>query len=93
MKAIWNGKVIAESEDTIEVDKAMYFPKESVKLEYLSPSTMTSVCSWKGTASYNDIVVDGKVNNNAAWEYKSIKSPSAKAIEGRIAFWNGVEIQ
>lgn len=93
MKAIWNGTVIAESNDTIEVDKAHYFPIESVKKEYLQPSEFTTVCSWKGTANYNDIVVDGKTNQNGAWIYKSIKSPSAKAIEGRVAFWNGVEIR
>jgi len=93
MKAIWNGAVIAESNDTIEIDGAKYFPISSVKKEFLKPSEFTTFCSWKGTASYNDIVVDGKTNKNAAWIYKSIKSPSAKAIEGRVAFWNGVEVQ
>jgi uncharacterized protein (DUF427 family) len=93
MKAIWNGTVIAESDDTIEVDGAKYFPSASVKQEYLKPSEFTTVCSWKGTASYNDIVVDDKINKNGAWIYKSIKSPSAKAIEGRVAFWNGVEVR
>ena len=91
MKAIWNGKVIAESDKTINVEGNRYFPPHTVNKEFLSESSTQTVCHWKGTASYYDVVVDGKTNKNAAWYYPE---PSALAdkIKGYIAFWHGVEV-
>ncbi len=91
MKAIWNEKVIAESEDIVNVEGNSYFPVASVKKEYLNKSDLRTVCHWKGTASYYDIVVEGKRNENAAWYY-SEPSKLAESIKGRIAFWKGVRI-
>lgn len=92
MKAVWNNKIIAESEDTIVIENNHYFPSDSIKKEYFSPSTTTTVCPWKGTASYFNITVDGKKNNDSAWYYPEI-SHLAKPIQGRIAFWKGVRVE
>lgn len=91
MKATWNGTVIAESDDTVVVEGNQYFPAESVKWEYFQPSETHTVCGWKGTASYYDVVVDGKTNSDAAWYYPETKD-AAKEIEGYVAFWKGVEV-
>lgn len=91
MKAIWNDTVVAESDDTIVVEGNHYFPAESVRTELFRPSETHTVCGWKGTASYHDIVVDGQANTDAAWYYPEAK-PDAKNIEGRIAFWKGVQV-
>ena len=91
MKAIWNGAVLAESDDTEVVEGNHYFPAESLRTEYFQPSETHTVCPWKGTASYYDVVVDGDVNGDAAWYYPEAK-PDAKNIEGRVAFWKGVEV-
>ena len=91
MKAIWNNKVIAESDDIIKVEGNSYFPKDAVKEEYLRSSQHHSVCPWKGTASYYDVVVEGKTNKDAAWYYPEPKD-AAKEIRGRVAFWKGVEV-
>ena len=91
MKAIWNGKIIAESEKTINIEGNQYFPPESVNKEFLSASETHSVCHWKGIASYYDIVVDGRTNNDAAWYYTE-PSALANKIKGHIAFWHGVEV-
>ena len=91
MKTIWNGAVLAESDDTEVVEGNHYFPAESLRSEYFQPSETHTVCPWKGTASYYDVVVDGDVNGDAAWYYPEAK-PDAKNIEGRIAFWKGVEV-
>ena len=91
MKAIWNDKVLAESEDTVVVERNHYFPASSVDSALLQPSDKTSVCPWKGTASYHDVVVDGEVNKDAAWYYPEPK-PKAEEIRDRIAFWRGVEV-
>ncbi len=90
-RAEFNGQVVAESDDTVVVDGNHYFPESSLKSEFFRESAKSSVCPWKGTASYRDVVVDGKVAEAAAWVYPSTK-PEAKNIEGRFAFWNGVEV-
>ena len=91
-KATWNGRVIAESDKYETVEGNVYFPPEALKREFLTPSSHTTVCSWKGTAHYYNVVVDGKENKNAAWYYPDPK-PAAKTIKDHIAFWRGVEVQ
>lgn len=91
MKAIWNGKVIAESSNTVIVEGNHYFPMESVKREYLVDAETKSICPWKGTASYFSIKVDGRINTDAAWYYPNPKE-KAKNIENHVAFWRGVQI-
>jgi uncharacterized protein (DUF427 family) len=92
VRAIWNGKVIAESTDTVVVEGNHYFPRDAVNAGYLRDSDLYSVCPWKGKASYHTLEVDGKVNADAAWFYPEPKA-RAKQIEDRIAFWRGVTIE
>lgn len=91
MKAIWNGQVIAESDQTVVVDSNHYFPKSSLVEGLFKPSATKTTCSWKGEASYYTISVDGKDNVDAAWCYESALD-AAKNIEGHVAFWKGVEV-
>ena len=92
MKATSKGETIAESNETVVVEGNQYFPAESIKREFFQPSETHTVCGWKGTASYYDIVVNGETNKDAAWYYPEAK-PDAKNIEGYVAFWKGVEIK
>jgi uncharacterized protein (DUF427 family) len=91
-KAIWNGKVVAETDRFEEVEGNIYFPPESLKREYFSETDHSSVCPWKGTAGYFTLTVDGKTNPNAAWIYREPKQAAAK-IKDHVAFWRGVEVQ
>lgn len=91
-KAIWNGKVIAESDDTVVVEANHYFPPDSLNRQLLVESDHQTVCGWKGTARYFDIVVDGKSNQQAAWYYPNPKE-AASNIRDHVAFWKGVEVQ
>jgi len=91
-KAIWNGTVIADSDATVIVDGNHYFPADTLVKEHFQDCDTTSVCGWKGTASYYDVVVDGQVNSGAAWFYADPK-PEAANIRGHVAFWKGVEVQ
>jgi len=91
MKAIWNGNMIAESNDIVNIEGNSYFPIESVNNEYLKDSETHTVCPWKGTASYYDLKVDGKTNPDAVWYYPT-PSGLASSIKGRVAFWKGVQI-
>ncbi len=92
VKAIWNGKEIAASEECIVVEGNQYFPPESVKKEYFKDSSNSSICPWKGTASYYNLEVDGESNSDAAWYYPD-PSKAAMEIKDYVAFWRGVEIQ
>jgi len=91
-EATWNDTVIAQSDETIMVEGNHYFPPESVDRTYLRKSDMHSRCPWKGTADYYDVVVDGSVNQGAAWYYASPK-PAASDIKNYVAFWRGVKVK
>ena len=91
-KAVWNGTVIAESDDTIVVEGNHYFPRNALNEEFFSSSDVESRCPWKGSAGYFDVTVEGKLNPGAAWFYAEPK-PAAADIAGRVAFWRGVLIE
>ena len=91
-KAIWKGVVLAESYHTEMVEGNHYFPPESVNMEYFKENDKHTVCPWKGTASYYDVVVDGDVNKGAAWYYPEPK-PAAANIKNHVAFWHGVQVE
>jgi len=91
MKAEWNNQTIAESDDTIVIENNHYFPLQSVKSEYLKPSSTHSTCPWKGLASYYTLDVNGKQNPDAAWFYPEPKD-AAVQIKNYVAFWKGVKI-
>lgn len=90
-QATWNGEVIAESDDTVVVENNHYFPLASVRDGVLSESDTTSVCPWKGTASYFSVSVGGDVNTDAAWVYPEPKDAAAE-IKDHVAFWKGVTV-
>lgn len=92
--ASWNGAIIAQAtDDQVQiVENNVYFPASAVKQEYLRPSSHTTVCPWKGTASYYDLVVDGQTNATAGWYYPEPKD-AAKQIAGHLAFWRGVTVE
>jgi uncharacterized protein (DUF427 family) len=91
-KATWEGAVLAESNQTVEVEGNQYFPPDTIKQEYFKPSPAHTECPWKGTASYYDLEVNGKRNQGAAWFYPEPK-PAAKQIKGHVAFWKGVKVE
>lgn len=91
MKAIWNDKVLAESEDTVVVEGNHYFPADSMEKAFFASSEHTSFCPWKGTASYYHIDVAGDRNADAAWYYPDPMKAAAE-IKDHVAFWKGVEI-
>ena len=91
-KAIWQGTVIAESDEFEIVEGKLYFPRGAIKAEFLEASEHSSVCPWKGIASYYHVVIDGERNENAAWFYPDPKAAAAN-IKDHVAFWNGVTVE
>lgn len=92
MKAVWNGKVVAESDDLVLVEGNQYFPMSSLNRDYVTFSNHKTTCPWKGQASYYSLLVDGELNTDAAWYYADPK-PAAAEIKDRVAFWKGVKIE
>ncbi|WP_027481761.1 DUF427 domain-containing protein [Deinococcus pimensis] len=92
MKATWNGRVIAQSDDTVVVEGNHYFPLDAVDKDVLRPSATHTTCPWKGEASYYTLDVDGHTNPDAAWYYPEPKD-AARRIQGRVAFWKGVKVE
>jgi uncharacterized protein (DUF427 family) len=92
MQAIWNGAVLAESDDTVLVEGNHYFPRDSLNEEYFTPSWLRTICPWKGIASYYTVDVDGVASADAAWYYPK-PTILARRVKGRVAFWRGVEVR
>ncbi len=90
-KAEWNGVTIADTTDTVVVENNHYFAASAIDPALLTPSPTTSICGWKGTAHYYNVVANGQVNKDAAWYYPDPKD-AAKEIKGRLAFWKGVRV-
>ena len=91
MKAVWNNKVLAESNETIQIEGNHYFPPSTINKEYFQDSETHTTCPWKGIASYYNIEVDDSNNRDAAWYYANPKD-AAKEIKDYIAFWRGVRV-
>ena len=91
MKAVMNGVVVAQSNETIVIENNHYFPPAAVRKETLRESAHRTTCPWKGEAHYYDVIVDGVESKNAAWSYPQPKD-AAKEIAGYVAFWKRVEV-
>lgn len=95
-KAIWNGQVLAESDQTIRIEGNAYFPPDSINRDLFIPSDHHTICPWKGEASYYNVVVGGKSNEDAAWYYPTPKEGSIDRVgqdfSNYVAFWHGVEV-
>jgi len=91
MRAIWNGEVIAESDDIVTVEGNAYFPRTALRADVIRPSAHTSICPWKGAAQYFTLEAGGQTNADAVWYYPEPK-PDAEHIRGRVAFWKGVQV-
>lgn len=93
-KATWNGTVLAEAADgeVERVEGNVYFPPDALRREFFRPSEHHTICPWKGTARYYDVVVAGETNENAAWYYPE-PGNAARQIRDHVAFWRGVRVE
>jgi len=91
-RASWNNAILAKTERFESVEGNTYFPPETIRMAYFRPSETHTICGWKGVASYYDVVVEDKVNKDAAWYYPDPK-PAATHIKDYVAFWRGVKVE
>lgn len=90
-KAVWNGTVIAESDETVVVEGNHYFPRESLRDDVVTDSATHTTCPWKGVASYYSLSADGTTSPDAVWYYPD-PLPGAEQVRGRVAFWKDVQV-
>lgn len=92
MKALWRGRLIAESDRTLEVDGYRYFPRDAVRMELLrrSPKSASDRQCPHGVQFY-DVGDDVDRSERAAWSYEA-PGDSMKKVERWIGFWEDVEV-
>ena len=90
-KAIWEGVVLAEAASCVAVDGRHYFPPDSLRRQYLQPSTTHILSSNKGPAHYFHVEVNGKRKPDAAWFYPEPRDLGF--LQGHVAFSEDVEIE
>ena len=89
----FDGETIADSTRALRVletshPSTIYFPRADVRMEFLRPARGSSVCEWKGQASYFDVVCGHKTSPAAAWSYAD-PSPAYRDLAGAVAFYPG----
>lgn len=92
MKAVWRGRVIAESDRTLEVGGYRYFPRDCVRMDLLkvAPKNASDLECPHGVQFYD--VVDGdRRSDRAAWSYEAPLS-KMKAVDHWMGFWEDVEV-
>jgi uncharacterized protein (DUF427 family) len=91
-KALWQGQVLASSDDFEVVEGNIYFPPDAVDRRFFKDSATTTQCGWKGTAHYYTVAVEGAENKDAAWYYPEPFADAAP-IKDYVAFWHGVTVE
>jgi len=90
-RATWTGATIAESDDVVELEGNLYFPRSALDDSLIKRSDTTTRCPWKGPPP-TSLVVAGQCNPDAVWTYEK-PSPAARRITDRVAFWHGVTVE
>jgi uncharacterized protein (DUF427 family) len=91
--ATWNGKVLATSEETLEVGGYRYFPRATVRMESLKPSVRTPKdLECPHGVQFYDVVEGGRTSPRAAWSYEA-PQPKMKPVDHWIGFWEDVEVR
>jgi uncharacterized protein (DUF427 family) len=93
IKVLFAGKVVAETRRALRVletshPPAYYIPLEDVKKDVLRPGPGSSICEWKGEASYFALEVNGRRSDAACWSYTD-PAPAFRALKGCVAFYAG----
>ena len=93
MKAIWRGRVIANSDRTLEVGGYRYFPRQTVRMDLLraTPRTESDLECPHGVQFY-DVAVDAARNERAAWSYEAPRAAMAQ-VDHWIGFWRDIEFE
>jgi uncharacterized protein (DUF427 family) len=87
------GRVVADTTSSIRVCETShppvyYVPHDDVVPGVLERAPGSSLCEWKGAATYWDVVVDGHRVRAAGWSYER-PAPGYEHLAGAVAFYPG----
>jgi uncharacterized protein (DUF427 family) len=93
MKATLNDKLIAESNDVVECAGYLYFPRASVRMDWLEKAAKTeSDYACPHGVQFYDVVIDGVRHARNAWSYEA-PQPSLRHVAMRLGFWEDVKVE
>ena len=86
-----DGVLVAESDRPVLLDETglprrYYLHPEDVRMDLLTPTTFSTVCPFKGTASYWSLTVDGTTHDGIVWGYPE-PIEGAAGIAGLLCFY------
>lgn len=87
--AAYKDQIVAQSENSIEIENSIYFPRSDVCMSFLTPTKTITRCPWKGIATYFDVKVLNDVCKDGAWSYQNPKS-KGRSIQSYVAFWKDI---
>lgn len=93
VRIIFNHELIADTRRAKRILETShppnyYIPLDDIKTNYLTLSTHTTYCEWKGQANYYNLQVGDRQAPNAAWDYPEI-SPLYEDLRGYVGFYPG----
>lgn len=91
IQVLFNGAIIAETHRAKRVletshPPSYYIPPEDIVSGCLQPTCRSTVCEWKGTATYFSVVVGDRRAENAAWSYPN-PSDRFASLQNHVAFY------
>jgi len=89
MKAVWRGRVVADSEQTLEVDGYRYFPRAAVRMDMLRATPKTD--DDLECVQFYDVTDGAETSARAAWSYEAPQA-SMKPVDHWIGFWEDVTV-
>ena len=87
-----DAQTVADATRVLRVDEdghpeRYYFARDDVDMTRLEPSTTTTYCPFKGTATYFNLALRDRKIPDAAWTYDDPYAEHA-ALKGRVAFYD-----
>jgi uncharacterized protein (DUF427 family) len=89
----FSGHIIADSSSALRVletshPPTIYIPRSDVDAACLRPAAGSSLCEWKGLATYFDVVAGERREERGAWTYEDPAERYAE-LRGHIALYPG----
>lgn len=92
MKAILEGRILADSDDVVEAGGYQYFPRSAVRMEWLEPAEKTERdLQCPHGVRFFDVVIDGERHARVAWSYEAPRA-ELRSVAQRMGFWQEVEV-
>ena len=88
---VFDGKIIADTQRAYRLLETShppnyYIPPDDIRIDYLIPSSLRTLCEFKGQAYYWSLLSNHRLSENAAWYYPHPASGYGK-IKDFVSFY------